>query len=179
MTLAAPERLVGPLVTLRRYTMDDVAELKDATNSSYEELKDWMVWSQDPATDETVTMFLESAVAPFGGDNDAQYAITLTETGAIVGSCGLHHRPEFFGLEIGYWVDTRHTGRGVATEAARLLTELALENGDRVVIRNDVGNTASARVAEKLGYRLDQVRDVGDPITRKQTGRENVWLRDR
>lgn len=45
--------------------------------------------------------------------------------GAAVGSCGLHRRVGPGGLEIGYWIHPAVLRRGLATEAARLLTDAA------------------------------------------------------
>ena len=61
--------------------------------------------------------------------------------------------------EVGYMVDRRARGRGIATRSLRLLTdwsfaELGLE---RLELRIDPENTASARVAERAGYRFEGV----------------------
>ncbi len=61
--------------------------------------------------------------------------------------------------EIGYMLTPEARGRGAASAAVRLLTawgldELGLE---RLELRIDAANPASARVAERAGYRLDGV----------------------
>ena len=58
-----------------------------------------------------------------------------------------------------------HTGRGIATEAARQVTEIALAmpGVSYVEIHHDKANAASRRVPEKLGFTL--VREVPDEIT--------------
>jgi RimJ/RimL family protein N-acetyltransferase len=56
-------------------------------------------------------------------------------------------------IELGYVVAPAARGRGVATEALRLLTEWALaENALRVELWIDVVNQASKRVAGRCGY---------------------------
>ena len=54
---------------------------------------------------------------------------------------------------LGYWVGTRHTGKGYATRAARLLSDFGLNDLklQRVEIVAAVTNHASQRVAEKAG----------------------------
>ncbi|MEN0053033.1 MAG: GNAT family protein [Mucilaginibacter sp.] len=56
--------------------------------------------------------------------------------------------------EIGYWLGEPYWGRGIVTEAVKLLTDYAFKNLD--VIRIQAGvfgqNAASMRVLEKAGY---------------------------
>ena len=57
-------------------------------------------------------------------------------------------------VELGYIVAAHARGRGVATEALRLLTDWALRElgAQRVVLLIDVDNLPSLRVAERCGY---------------------------
>jgi RimJ/RimL family protein N-acetyltransferase len=55
--------------------------------------------------------------------------------------------------ELGYILAPAARGRGVATEALRLLTQWAFARGlQRVELRIDTDNAASRRVAERCGY---------------------------
>jgi RimJ/RimL family protein N-acetyltransferase len=57
-------------------------------------------------------------------------------------------------IELGYVVSRGSRGRGVATEALRLLTRWAFEerSAARAYLRINVGNEASRRVAARCGY---------------------------
>ncbi len=59
--------------------------------------------------------------------------------------------------EVGFIFDPRYQGRGFATEAARALVDWAftVAGMHRVIGRTEARNTASARVLEKLGMRLE------------------------
>ena len=59
--------------------------------------------------------------------------------------------------EIGYIVHPDHQGQGYATEGNRLMLKLAFDGMGlhRVIGRLEARNTASARVLEKLGMRLE------------------------
>ncbi|HEU5362448.1 MAG TPA: GNAT family N-acetyltransferase [Gaiellaceae bacterium] len=61
--------------------------------------------------------------------------------------------------ELGYVVAPAARGRGIASRAVGLLTDWGLgELGlDRIELRIDPANTASSRVAERNGYRLEGV----------------------
>ena len=76
--------------------------------------------------------------------------------GTVAGSCGLHRRLGPSALEIGYWLHRSFTRRGLATTAARLLTEAAFSRPEitHVEIHTDRANSASAGVPRRLGYRL-------------------------
>ncbi|SDO83117.1 phenazine biosynthesis protein PhzF family [Lentzea jiangxiensis] len=54
-------------------------------------------------------------------------------------------------IEIGYWIDPAHWGRGVATRVAAELRDKALAIADRVVAGHQADNVASGRVLEKAG----------------------------
>ncbi len=60
------------------------------------------------------------------------------------------------GLEIGYWIHPAFIGRGLATAAARLVTEAAFSvpGIDRVEIHHDRANEISGAIPRKLGFTL-------------------------
>lgn len=180
MWFEPPEELAGGPVRLRRYRLSDAEALKEAIAASFEHLHGWMPWAKEPPTDRSVLEYLGPATERFGGHANADYAITLSEDGRYVGGCGLMPRVGDGGLEIGYWVDVRHVGRGIATEAARLLTgaALALDGVTRVEIHCDQANVRSAAIPRRLGFRLDRVEtsDVEAPL---EVGRRMVWIAER
>ena len=86
-------------------------------------------------------------------------AVTLPD-GAYVGDLALWHTDfERREAEIAYVVLPRHQGQGYAVEAARALLDWAFDTAgvQRVVARLEENNAASARVAEKLGLRREDV----------------------
>lgn len=70
----------------------------------------------------------------------------------LVGSCGLGRRPSG-AVELGYWIARPFWGRGIATEAATALIEIARTLGfTRLEGSHFLDNPASGRVLEKLGF---------------------------
>jgi GNAT superfamily N-acetyltransferase len=55
--------------------------------------------------------------------------------------------------ELGYWVAKPFWGQGVATAAARAMLERHFQTQDHILSSHHAGNTASARVLAKLGFR--------------------------
>jgi RimJ/RimL family protein N-acetyltransferase len=77
----------------------------------------------------------------------------------VIGDCGLERID--LGAELGYDLRSDYWGRGLATEAASAVRDLAFgELGlDRVVSLIRVGNDRSRHVAEKIGMSLAEVID--------------------
>jgi RimJ/RimL family protein N-acetyltransferase len=172
-----PEALRGEIVILRRYRMTDSAAVKDAIAASLESLQKWMPWAQSEPTDQSVMSFLGPAVAQFGGDAAANYAITLRDSGDYIGGCSLMPRIGPGAMEVGYWVHTAHQRRGIATESARLVTNAAFELPGirRVEIHCDERNVASANVARTLGFRLDRIMPGPTELV---AGNSMIWITD-
>lgn len=91
-----------------------------------------------------------------GFDSGAQASYAVIHHDRIAGSCGPHRRVADDGLEIGYWIRSQFTRRGLATAAARALTDaaLALPAITHTEIHHDKANVASGRIPPKLGYEL-------------------------
>jgi RimJ/RimL family protein N-acetyltransferase len=171
-----PDSLSHGQVSLRRWRPDDAAALRSAVTESLEELRQWMPWADGYDADRA-TFYLSDCDAQWEAGRAYNYAITVGET--IVGSAGLHRRIGEGGLEIGYWVHSAWTGRGIATDAAAALTRaaLSLPEVSRVEIYHDAANAASGRIPAKLGYtRLGErpTRDLWAPAS-AETGTDVVW----
>lgn len=153
------EILVANGVTLRRFRTGDARALHGAVRASLSHLRPWMPWATDDYDEDGVRGWLDDVVAKWDAGQDFQYAIVLGAR-QLVGSIGLMSRIGPGALEIGYWVDVRHTGKGVATRAAAALSAagLAVPGIGHVEIRHDPANAASAAVPRRLGY--TRVEDV-------------------
>ncbi|MFJ3958495.1 GNAT family N-acetyltransferase [Arthrobacter sp. NPDC090010] len=85
-------------------------------------------------------------------------AVEERATGRLIGDVVLFwHSAEHRSGEIGYIFSPAVSGQGYATEAAAALLRLGFEDLGlhRIVARLDERNTASARVAERLGMRQE------------------------
>ncbi|HEX2321730.1 MAG TPA: GNAT family N-acetyltransferase [Streptosporangiaceae bacterium] len=171
-----PELLNYGQVTLRRWRRDDEAALLAAVVESQEHLRQWMPWAES-YDKERAAEFLRDGDTEWASGNSFTYAIVVG--GQIVGGVGLHNRVGDGGLEIGYWVHSEWTGRGIATDATAALTEaaLALPGIDRVEIYHDAANVASGRVPAKLGYTRLGERPPRDlwPAAPAEVGTDVVW----
>ena len=66
-------------------------------------------------------------------------------------------------VELGYWIAEPYWGKGIATEAVRLITEYAFVTFaiNRILASVFEFNRTSMRVLEKNGYHLENVRRKG------------------
>ncbi len=99
---------------------------------------------------------------------------TLDDGTGAVGTCGLHIPPHHADIEIGWNVYGAGQGKGYATEAARAVLDWApsVTDAPRIVSYIDRENTASKRVAEKLGAGFTGEMAAHDPDC-------EVWLHQR
>lgn len=87
--------------------------------------------------------------------------VELAASGRLVGDVVLFfHSAKHAGGEIGYVFHPDIAGQGYATEACAAVLDLAFDNSDglglhRVVARMDARNSASARLASRLGMRQE------------------------
>ncbi len=94
------------------------------------------------------------------------FTVTLKNSGAIIGDCGLELMDLDDGpaAELGYDLRSDHWNRGLATEAAMTVRDHAFATLrlPRLVSLIRPGNMASRRVAEKTGMRqLDDIDRSG------------------
>jgi ribosomal-protein-serine acetyltransferase len=161
--------LIGPSLVLRPPTSDDVGPFWEAVEESVAELRPWMTWCHEDYSRAEAGRWLASCSSAWDRAEAFDFLVTDRATGDVLGACALNQLDHGNRrANLGYWVRTGATGRGVATEAAALVVHYGL--GDlglgRVEIVAAVANRASQRVAEKLG------------ATREGVVRNRFWFGD-
>lgn len=105
----------------------------------------------------------------------SEYGFGIILNDELVGHTSLMHINDDQDPEIGYWIASGASGKGIVTQTTNALTnygfnELGLK---KIIIKADPKNTGSNRIAEKLGYRMDRT-EHDDRI-----GLSNVWVLER
>ena len=151
----------GDGIVLRAPDPIDAEALTEAINDSLDELRPWMVWAAEPAAVDQQAVRLAVVAEGFAVGGDAGYTITVDDQ--VAGVVGVHDRlGDPRAREIGYWLRTSCSGRGVMTGAvAAMLDVLAGAGIERVVIKCDERNERSAAVARRAGF--THVDTVDDP----------------
>lgn len=147
--------IITPRLTIRPPQAGDGAAMFKNKLDSFKELNQWMPWAKELGTAEQSEITAREAAANFINRTDIMLLGFLNDTGDLVVSTGLHRMDwDLRTFEIGYWVSTPHTGKGLATESTNALIRYAFNAlaANKVSICHAAGNDASAHIIEKLGF---------------------------
>jgi RimJ/RimL family protein N-acetyltransferase len=140
-------------ISLDPYTLDDAQPVFEAVNESRAELSRWMPWCHPTYSLQDSRSWVQSQVKAFA--EGAEYSFVVRDpSGFVVGACGLNHLDRLNRTaNLGYWVRSSQTRRGIASAAARQLASWAFTHTDllRLEVLASTENTASQRVALKAG----------------------------
>ena len=153
--LAVPDSISdGGRIALVAVEARQVKELYEAIIESRAELSPWMEWMHlDYSMAETEQWVMHCRKA---WETDSFFGFTIVErhTSQILGGCSIAmDRPAQRHGSLGYWIRTSRTKQGFASEAAALLAQFGFAQLGliRIEIFVAAGNTASQRVAKKVG----------------------------
>jgi RimJ/RimL family protein N-acetyltransferase len=153
-----PDQFTTDRLRARAVRMGDGRLLSAAIDESFEALHAWMAWARQRVTAAESETFAREAAARFRARDEFNFLLFRAQDECFVGSLGVHsinwQVPCF---ELGYWLHTGMTGHGYMTEAVLVLTRILLGSlgAERIEIRCDAANRASAGVAERAGYQLE------------------------
>jgi len=174
-------RLGGSRVVVRPTRADD-AERAFALLHDRPEVLRWVLWSGPESVAELARLYgvwrrIE------GGGGDYSFALVDRASEELVGSLALRFGGHPGTGDVGYWVGAPYQGRGLASEALRLVRDLAFEHLAAVLLvaQTDPENHASCRVLEKAGFRSDLETTVtgtdGPRRERHMSLARRAWLR--
>jgi [ribosomal protein S5]-alanine N-acetyltransferase len=160
-----PVELRGETVRLRAFRASDVDRIVEACadpDTSY-----WLTSTPQPYEHDSALAYLESIAELAARGAGVAWCIADPQDDRCLGSISLDGLSGYASRgEIGYWAHPDARGRGVASEAVRLVTQYAQDSGlaTSVLIRCAKGNAASRRVAERAGYRMVGIQPVSEPL---------------
>lgn len=166
-TRLAHARLVGEGVALRPVRPEDAAVGFPLIHRR-EEVTRWLCWD---GPDDEVELRRAYGSWRVGDGAEANYRLAIeAEQAGFVGTLSLRFQGHPGLGDVGYWVASRHWGRGIGTEANRLAAWLAFEHlrARALTAVVFVGNDPSARLLEKVGYRRE-VDARGAPLVGRPT----------
>jgi RimJ/RimL family protein N-acetyltransferase len=140
---------------VRCWEPSDAPALKEAIDSSLDELRPWMPWAlNEPQTLQEKVELLRRFRGQFDLGEDFVYGLFSRDESEVVGGSGFHRRVGDGAFEIGYWIRSSRAGEGLATEVTAALTRVGFEvcEVDRIEIHCEPENERSIRIPRKLGY---------------------------
>jgi ribosomal-protein-alanine N-acetyltransferase len=110
--------------------------------------------------DETMAEdWIASHAEAYAAGEAATFALTIRETGELVGAIGIHVDKPNRAAEFGYWVGKPFWNQGYATEAARAILDFGFGQLrlHRIYARHMMKNPASGRVMQKAGMTFEGI----------------------
>ncbi len=145
-------RDLGDGVALALRDLSTVERMHDLTVKNLDRLRRWEPWAQAEPDVDGLREFTRARMTAWVEGRSIPCIILVD--GVMVGSVGatINHYSQT--VELGYWIDADHEGRGAVSRAVAALLDEVFE--DRAVrraeIRTGAENTRSRALAERLGF---------------------------
>ena len=147
------EKLTDNNVILERLKQSDSKAVYQAVLESFAEISPWLSWLNASYSQESCDEFIQLQIQNWQNNIEYTYAIKNL-TGEIMGMIDLY----LFDTQndvacVGYWMNTKFIGRGLCTQALKLIIKNALVplNLIRIELLVGTNNHASQRVVTKAG----------------------------
>jgi RimJ/RimL family protein N-acetyltransferase len=181
MPSTVPRDLHTARLWLRPWRAEDARALLPVLEANQAHIGPWIPTRiSTPAPIPELQQRLAEHEADFDADQQWRYAIHTLDGADVLGEVALFprdamgraHFAQADRAEIGYWLREDWTGRGLATEAARAMMDVArtLPRLLHLEIRCDERNAPSAAVPLRLAFTLATTIEEPD-------GRLQVWTR--
>ena len=152
-------RITDGRITLRPLITKDTDEFHAAIIESLTELVQWLSYHKNHSLQNTEKE-VKQRREKWEADESYGFAITDSTDGKILGYCDLNRiDKENRVANLGYWVRSSYTRKGIATAATMLLAKWALDTCGfrRIELNITKQNEWSLRVAEKAGAHREGV----------------------
>ncbi len=144
------ERLI-----MRHFSLEDVDEVTNLVGER--EIASSTMNIPHPYDKSIAEKWIRSHERSLVRDEGVSFAVTLLNSGRLVGSIGLGIEREFQRAELGYWIGKPFWNQGYATEASGAVIEFGFGTLglNRIFASHLVRNPGSGRVMEKNGMRFE------------------------
>jgi RimJ/RimL family protein N-acetyltransferase len=138
-------------LTLRPFTLDDVAQLRPLVGEK--EIAATTMTIPHPYPDGEAERWIGTNQPRFEEGKAATFAVTLRESGELIGAIGLSIKREHSHAEMGYWIGKPYWNKEYATEATQALLRYGFDTLglNRIFAHHMTKNPQSGRVMQKIG----------------------------
>lgn len=140
---------------IREWKLSDAEDLAKAIDnlSVQNNLRDGLPY---PYTENDAKCYINAMLAE---DKNNTLAFAICYDGKVVGSIGVFRQKNIHckTAELGYYISEEYWGKGIATQAVKLICDYVFENTDilRIFAEPFAFNVASCRVLEKAGFTFE------------------------
>lgn len=154
--LKLPEKIECKTINLvrRNHHLDE--QMLMSINNNRKFLRKFLYWVDSSKTIDDIKASTDMFIDNWNKGENYAYIITDKDNN-LIGSIDFHaidyknHNGEF-----GYWLAEQKTGKGYISEALKSLENILLQKGFvRLIIKCDIENIASNKVAERNGYAFE------------------------
>jgi [ribosomal protein S5]-alanine N-acetyltransferase len=155
--MSSPPTLHTERLLLRPFQLEDAPAVKELAGAR--EIADTTSLIPHPYQIEDAVNWIMNHPDSFEKGREVVFAITLGDTGELIGAIGLGIDQHNQLAEMGYWVGVPYWNKGYCTEAAQAVLVYAFEKRalNRVQARHMTRNPSSGRVMEKIGMQFEGV----------------------
>lgn len=143
---------------LRLLTLDDTEQLFELVHGNRGHIGEWMFWVREDYSLADARQHITFALAKSAANDGFEAGIWFDEQ---LAGCIRYNYVDWAhrNTELGYWLGAAFQGKGLATHAARAMTDYAFKTLglNRVEIRCMSENLRSRRVPERLGFTQEGV----------------------
>lgn len=150
--------LIDDDILLRTYQLDDNQELFIAIDESRQHLRPWLNWVDNTTKPEHSLHFIQHSLHQLHAQEGI--ALGIFHKRAIIGGIGMHHWDQTISkAQLGYWISKAYEGKGIINTCMTRFIDFLFEKVglNKLEIHFITNNQRSARVAEKLGFKVEGV----------------------
>ncbi len=148
----------GERIKLRKLKLSDAEDIYE--NLQDKEMVKWTLNIHWPYKKQDAIKWIRKTHYKIKNKEEYGFAIVLKTENKVIGAVSLMHIDwKNKNAELGYWLGKKYWGKGLMTEAVKLVLKFAFEKLKlhRVYANLFEENVASRRVLEKSGFKLEGV----------------------
>lgn len=145
------------MIEIREWKESDASALANLLNDKkiLDNLRDGLPY---PYTESDALFYINSCLS---ADKNSNFCFAIVYNNEVVGSIGVFRQGNihFRTAELGYYVGAKYWGKGIMTEAVRLICKHVFDSTDivRIYAEPFAENIGSCRVLEKNGFVLEGI----------------------
>lgn len=160
--------IIDEYLSLEKIKLLHAEMIFNCIDENREHLRKWLPFIDYTQRVRDTELFIRSIIdKPYGERDDVFVIWYKNEFAGLIG----FKDTDFlnYKTEIGYWLAEKMTRKGIAIRSVKKLVNIAFRNlnMNRVQIRCGIGNTRSAAIPGKLGFRMEGIERDGERHTGK------------